>query len=730
MDCPTPHSHSLNPYSRTLLQNPTNDINQRTRKKAMGKFQEVIFKLAETHPNAPLTPARRSHLQDRLNHFVSQYKTPDHPPYSAMIERALRELNEKGGSSEDSISQFLEKGYDNLPWAHSVLLKHHLGKLCESGDIVETRGKRYMLAAENPSLNSSTKVKRKPPRRKKWRWDWERERNRQRKKKLVKKRNQQKGEKVEANEKHQEYDEKEQQLTENGVHSEDKQVKEDQTKRLLSCVGENGVCGDPSFLLTELPGMTAANEKKYPEEVRSRQQQIGSSEIMKADIWAAGTQEQQEREQSEYSQPELSTPGRPLGFELIRVENLPHLGSTQLELASAEEFSESKRTQRQLRRWSRRFPEPKAVTTTSVELATSPKPEEYHSLQLEHSNLEMPQDQQKALDSTPVSVEQMHHEKQQSELLKADVVEVVQSVMNGTKLKGDEKYGRRRKTKSKQSESIVIDVSMKPEEQPTELQREHLLEPFTTIDSPNLCLTSNQPEFALSNEQEPKGLLQQPTPQHEEIFQGKQLRRSLRACPAKPVVAKDSNFVGLLRQQHCPEECPKTVYRLRGRVSKQKAVKQLPLEPIKAACMDELPHQLELEQPPKCQRRRRLLKPKPDATDVENLTDVDDYSGQDLQQSGKPADCTSLREKMEALITKEVLLISNSKQKLQEEQPKKLQLGRLPKHRTSRSPKDKMKSPEIEGSNARDTLDQSKCQRTGKPPKHQGRGIPAKPKAS
>lgn len=63
-----------------------------------------------------------------------------------MIERALQELNEKGGSSEDSISKFLEKEYnDVLPQAHSMFLKHHLGKLCESGDIVARLGKRYML---------------------------------------------------------------------------------------------------------------------------------------------------------------------------------------------------------------------------------------------------------------------------------------------------------------------------------------------------------------------------------------------------------------------------------------------------------------------------------------------------------------------------------------------------------------------------------------------------------
>ncbi|CAA3014792.1 3-ketoacyl- thiolase 2, peroxisomal [Olea europaea subsp. europaea] len=89
---------------------------------------------------------------------------------------ALQELNEKWGSSEDSISKIIEKEYKNLPWAHLTLLKHHLEKLCESGEVV-TRGRRYMLSGAIPNLISSTRHKRKK-RKKKWKlnWDWKRER--------------------------------------------------------------------------------------------------------------------------------------------------------------------------------------------------------------------------------------------------------------------------------------------------------------------------------------------------------------------------------------------------------------------------------------------------------------------------------------------------------------------------------------------------------------------------
>ncbi|GAA0163989.1 hypothetical protein LIER_19730 [Lithospermum erythrorhizon] len=73
------------------------------------------------------------------------FHTHDHPPYSPMIHMAIQELNEKGGSSEESISEFIKRHYDDLPWAHYSLLKHHLGSLSEHGEIVLISGFRYSL---------------------------------------------------------------------------------------------------------------------------------------------------------------------------------------------------------------------------------------------------------------------------------------------------------------------------------------------------------------------------------------------------------------------------------------------------------------------------------------------------------------------------------------------------------------------------------------------------------
>ncbi|KAH0692951.1 hypothetical protein KY285_020048 [Solanum tuberosum] len=68
--------------------------------------------------------------------------TPDHPPYAWMIEMALQELDEGGGCNEDLISEFIMKNIDSLPRAHTTILKHHLEKMCERGEIVMIDGGR------------------------------------------------------------------------------------------------------------------------------------------------------------------------------------------------------------------------------------------------------------------------------------------------------------------------------------------------------------------------------------------------------------------------------------------------------------------------------------------------------------------------------------------------------------------------------------------------------------
>ncbi|KAL2455555.1 Uncharacterized protein Adt_47225 [Abeliophyllum distichum] len=317
---------------------------------SMAKFQEVIMQLAETHPNAPLTAAHKSILQDRLNQFLSQSQTPDHPPYAAMIERALQELNEKWGSCEDSISKFIKKEYNNLPWAHLTLLKHHLGKLCESGNVV-TRGQRYMLAGAIPSLNSSIgRKKKKRKRKQRLVWDWERERYKPHKKRESNKKNQKKGDQYKVTEDRRESEGLENHASENAIYGEEK-PKEDKGERSLPYnIRENNDGFDPSLLFTEPPSRTEFKENEYLEEAKPQQQEGDKAkdnfpelssqkppafesirvephsrmEFDENKYLEASKPQHQEGDKAEDNCSELSSQGPP-SFESIRVENSSHL---------------------------------------------------------------------------------------------------------------------------------------------------------------------------------------------------------------------------------------------------------------------------------------------------------------------------------------------------------------------------------------------------------------------
>ncbi|CAN4124956.1 unnamed protein product [Withania somnifera] len=133
----------------------------------MEKLREAIVKLCNSEPNAPLSATKNSILHHHLTNFLSNlHITPDHPPYAWMIEKALQELDEKGGSTEDSIAKFLKKEYESLPWAHMTLLKHHLQKMSENGEIVMIDGGRFLLPGDSESSNRKRKRRRKYLRRK------------------------------------------------------------------------------------------------------------------------------------------------------------------------------------------------------------------------------------------------------------------------------------------------------------------------------------------------------------------------------------------------------------------------------------------------------------------------------------------------------------------------------------------------------------------------------------
>jgi len=68
-----------------------------------------------------------------------------------MIRRAIEQLNEEKGSTEEAISKFIKENVEDLPLAHASFLIHHLNKLSESGEIVKAYENCYMLPVENTS---------------------------------------------------------------------------------------------------------------------------------------------------------------------------------------------------------------------------------------------------------------------------------------------------------------------------------------------------------------------------------------------------------------------------------------------------------------------------------------------------------------------------------------------------------------------------------------------------
>lgn len=74
-----------------------------------------------------------------------------------MIWRAISELNEDGGSSEEAISRFIEAEYKDLPCAHAGLLHHHLQNLVDKEEIIRASTSCYRLPSAN--TNSHCKVK-------------------------------------------------------------------------------------------------------------------------------------------------------------------------------------------------------------------------------------------------------------------------------------------------------------------------------------------------------------------------------------------------------------------------------------------------------------------------------------------------------------------------------------------------------------------------------------------
>ncbi|XP_021730816.1 uncharacterized protein LOC110697745 [Chenopodium quinoa] len=113
----------------------------------MENFKNSVFNVANSYSIKPFSPSQIAFIEQQLLLAFPAFQTPTHPTYTAMIETAVKELDEEYGSNEESISKYIKENYDGLPWARSVYLSHHLSRMCENGEIVCTSDNRYTTPA-------------------------------------------------------------------------------------------------------------------------------------------------------------------------------------------------------------------------------------------------------------------------------------------------------------------------------------------------------------------------------------------------------------------------------------------------------------------------------------------------------------------------------------------------------------------------------------------------------
>ncbi|GER48783.1 histone H1/H5 family protein [Striga asiatica] len=119
--------------------------------RSLDNLKSLLIKCANASGKS-LTPPQKAFIDSRIQQIFPNIHTPDHPPYAWMIENAIRQLNEKGGSSEESVSKFILKEHQDLPFAHTALLKHHLEKCV---DLVKSHNGCYSIGKSSPSPSPS-----------------------------------------------------------------------------------------------------------------------------------------------------------------------------------------------------------------------------------------------------------------------------------------------------------------------------------------------------------------------------------------------------------------------------------------------------------------------------------------------------------------------------------------------------------------------------------------------
>ncbi|GAA0155779.1 hypothetical protein LIER_13430 [Lithospermum erythrorhizon] len=155
LETPSPHKESDNVVPKFII----SDNFQRDRNGfqsdeprtscALDNFKKLVMHVASACTktnNKPFSSTQTSLVEQHLDELFPCLSTPDHPPYAAMIQEAIEQLNEKEGSGKELISTFIKKNSKDLPWDHDGMLEHHLNLLCKKGDVVQTKDGNYVVS--------------------------------------------------------------------------------------------------------------------------------------------------------------------------------------------------------------------------------------------------------------------------------------------------------------------------------------------------------------------------------------------------------------------------------------------------------------------------------------------------------------------------------------------------------------------------------------------------------
>ncbi|GAB4840408.1 hypothetical protein Ancab_021176 [Ancistrocladus abbreviatus] len=137
------HLASLNPNPEMQSNHKSHSLQNQAR--ILGKLRDNVVQFITNGTNISLPPHQITLIEERLRQVFPFVRTPTHPAYASMIYRAITDLNEEGGSSEESISEYILAKFEDLPWAHETYLSHHLNKLSVNGEIVCTSSNCYLI---------------------------------------------------------------------------------------------------------------------------------------------------------------------------------------------------------------------------------------------------------------------------------------------------------------------------------------------------------------------------------------------------------------------------------------------------------------------------------------------------------------------------------------------------------------------------------------------------------